>query len=259
MVDLVTEFNRARHDPTLAVLEGFHALKHATRFGANVHMVVGTDPEALDELSTLLAPDVKMEILRRTKWITKDLFRQLGKNLPHTEVLAIARRRNTDPTELLNARSSEPLVLLEDPRNLGNIGAVILVSAAAGAAGVLTTGIIDPWDPTVIRGSAGLHYAVSVAKIEKLPPSSRPLIAVDPDGIPLNEATLPSGVILAFGTERHGLSESLLDKADARVCIPMRSGVSSLNIATSVAVVLFLWKLQPESFGSQMQKDHCRE
>ena len=39
------------------------------------------------------------------------------------------------------------------------------------------------------------------------------------------------GAILAFGTERHGLSDELLERADLRLGIPMRPGVSSLNLA----------------------------
>ena len=46
-------------------------------------------------------------------------------------------------------------------------------------------------------------------------------------------AELPPRAILAFGTERYGLSAALLDHADARIGIPMRAGVSSLNLATS--------------------------
>ena len=41
--------------------------------------------------------------------------------------------------------------------------------------------------------------------------------------------------MLAFGTERDGLSDELLARADARVALPMRPGVSSLNLATAVA------------------------
>ena len=52
-----------------------------------------------------------------------------------------------------------------------------------------------------------------------------------------------AGAILAFGTERHGLTEELLDRADARLGIPMRAGVSSLNLATAVAAVLFAQRL----------------
>ncbi len=50
------------------------------------------------------------------------------------------------------------------------------------------------------------------------------------------------GRVLAFGTERGGLSPALLARADRRVRIPMRPGVSSLNLATAVAVVLYSWE-----------------
>jgi TrmH family RNA methyltransferase len=45
--------------------------------------------------------------------------------------------------------------------------------------------------------------------------------------------------VLAFGTERDGLSDELLAQADARVALPMRPGVSSLNLATAVSAVLY--------------------
>src|SRR5262249_40488852 len=48
----------ARRDPGLAVLEGFHALKHALRFGAEVQEAATSDPEGLERLAGELAPDV---------------------------------------------------------------------------------------------------------------------------------------------------------------------------------------------------------
>nr|MBA3583830.1 rRNA methyltransferase [Gemmatimonadota bacterium] len=44
---------------------------------------------------------------------------------------------------------------------------------------------------------------------------------------------------LAFGSERRGLSGAILDRADLVVGIPMREGVSSLNLVTAVAVALY--------------------
>ncbi len=85
-----------------------------------------------------------------------------------------------------------------------------------------------------------------VARLEslrELRAGGRPLLALDPDGEALEPATLPARAVLAFGTERHGLSDELLASADARLAIPMRAGVSSLNLATSVAAVLFAWRL----------------
>src|SRR3979411_3547550 len=47
---LIPRFGRARRDPSLAVLEGFHPIKHALRFGANMIEVVSHDPAELDRL-----------------------------------------------------------------------------------------------------------------------------------------------------------------------------------------------------------------
>jgi TrmH family RNA methyltransferase len=80
-------------------------------------------------------------------------------------------------------------------------------------------------------------------RVEMLEGGERPLLAIDPDGDPLEPLELPPRAILAFGTERYGLSPELSARADARVSIPMRQGVSSLNLATSVAAVLFAWRL----------------
>ena len=72
---------------------------------------------------------------------------------------------------------------------------------------------------------------------------TRPLVAIDPDGEELRPERLPARAILAFGSERQGLSEELLAQADVLVRLPMRAGVSSLNLATSVAALLYAWRL----------------
>jgi TrmH family RNA methyltransferase len=64
-------------------------------------------------------------------------------------------------------------------------------------------------------------------------------VAVDPAGEPLGDAPIPPRSVLAFGGERHGLGSQLLAAARLRVAIPMRPGVSSLNLATAVAVLLY--------------------
>ena len=112
------------------------------------------------------------------------------------------------------------------------------LAAAAGAAGVITTGVQDPWHPDALRGSAGLHFALPVARSRVIRTGDRQLIALDPEGEPLS-ASLPERAILAFGTERAGLSDELLARADARLALPMSPGVSSLNLATAVSGVLF--------------------
>jgi RNA methyltransferase, TrmH family len=113
----------------------------------------------------------------------------------------------------------------------------VRVAAAAGAAGMLTTGERDPWDPAALRGSAGLHFALPVGRADPAALGARPLVVLDPAGDPLRP--LPAGALLAFGSEREGVSAELAARADLRARIPMRAGVSSLNLATAVAVALY--------------------
>jgi TrmH family RNA methyltransferase len=236
---LAYRFRSARRDPNLTVLEGFHALKHALRFGAEVVEAVTSDLEELRRLAGGLAEDLTGSLPELAEPVSFDVLAALTPHPPRTGVMALARRPTVDVRSMLDHPGPGPVVLLEDPRHMGNLGACVRVAAAADAAGVLTTGQNDPWHPDAVRGAAGLHFALPVARISELPASDRALVAVDPDGEPLLPAALPRRGIFAFGTERYGLSDELLARSDASVNIPMRAGVSSLNLATSVAAVLF--------------------
>jgi TrmH family RNA methyltransferase len=239
---LAQQFAQARGDAGLAILEGFHALKHALRFGAAVEAVAATDADALERMAAELAPDLCGRFRALARQVTSAEIASLAPHVPRTGVVAIARRPPFDAARL-RAQRDAPIVLLEDPRDLGNVGAAIRVAAAAGAAGVLTSGQSDPWDPAALRGAAGLHYALPVGRDDAFDPGDRPLVALDPDGDLLRPASVPADAVLAFGTERHGLSDALLARADRRLRLPMRAGVSSVNLATAVSAVLFAWRL----------------
>ncbi|HUP18416.1 MAG TPA: TrmH family RNA methyltransferase [Gemmatimonadota bacterium] len=236
---IVERWRRARKDPELAVLEGLHALKHALRFGAAVTEVVTPDPAAAHRLAEDLAPDVAGRLAELLAPVSAGLFARLAPNPPPTGVLAIARRPAVDPAAGLADPGPAPAVLLDRPRRMGNLGAAVRAAAAADAAAVLALGAHDPWSPAAIRGAAGLQFALPVTRLDALPATDRPLVAFVPGGEPLTPGALPARALLAFGAERSGLSAELLARADLRVGIPMRAGVSSLNLATAVAVALW--------------------
>ena len=112
---------------------------------------------------------------------------------PRTGVVAIARRKAADLDAALADPREAPVVLLEQPRNMGNLGACVRVAAAADAAALLTIGENDPWHPDAVRGAAGLHYALpAVAAVERAPSGveGRPLLALDPEGEEIDPAAI---------------------------------------------------------------------
>jgi TrmH family RNA methyltransferase len=213
------------------VLEGFHAVKHALRFAPSLvrRITVTSVPDAL-ALCAELAPDVR------------DLLGALAVEgvVSHPTGVAGAADRPEEDRSVLGSRAT-PLVLLDDPRHPGNAGAAIRVAAAAGASGVALLGSLDPWHPAVVRGSAGLHYALPVLSCS-LDDVTGPLLALDAGGTPLGH--LPDDAVLVVGSERAGLSAAVRSRADAVVALPMRPGVSSLNLATAVSAALYAWRLR---------------
>ncbi|MCW2715942.1 MAG: rRNA methyltransferase [Frankiales bacterium] len=207
-------------------LEGFHVVKHALRFAPQlVHDIRVQDLDRTRALAARLAPDIAQELLARA------VLADVGH---HTGVEATGTLPPPDLTPL--TRRSAPLVLVDSPRSPGNVGAVIRVAAAAGAAGVATIGPLDPWHPSVLRGSAGLHYALPVLRVEAADLIG-PVVVLDAGGDPA--ATLPPGAVLVVGSERDGVGPALRARADLVLALPMRTGVSSLNLATAVAAILY--------------------
>lgn len=239
---LINRFRQARRDASLAVLDGLHAVKHGLRFGADTLELVSPDIDAALRLADEVAPDVQPRLAAELTPVAADDFRQLSPKPPDTGIIAIARRPAICPASIAASPAAAPVTLLENPRNPFNIGAAVRVAAAAGAAGLLVTGPQDPWHPAAIVSAAGLQFALPVARIDALPDGPRPLLAVDPRGESMPWRRLPPGAILAFGGERSGVSPQLLSRAQRRLAIPMTPGVSSLNLATSVAVTLYALK-----------------
>jgi len=255
---LIDRFRQARSDPALAVLEGFHPLKHALRFGAAVQATAALDAGELARLTQALAPDLAGLLDRDLTIVPPALFRQLSPMPPPTGVIALAPRPAVARAAMLHNPGPAPLVLLENPRSHGNAGAAIRAAAAAGAAGLIATGEHDPWHPSALVGSAGLHFALPVAGWPDFAPGAagreqwgkRTLVALDPAGAPLRPGGIPDRALLIFGSEREGVSPGLLAMADRRIALPMMPGVSSLNLATAVAVALYTWRLGQESPSS---------
>ncbi|MEU7132809.1 TrmH family RNA methyltransferase [Streptomyces sp. NPDC046261] len=229
--------------PDAVLLDGFHALKHALRFGAAVGPALTSDKTSTLALAADLADDLTDRLDDLLVEVPAQTLRGLLPRVHPTGVAALAARRDrrANLDALARLPRTSPVVVLDNPRNLGNVGAVIRLAAGFGATGVVTTGDIDPWHPNAVRSGAGLHYATAVERLplEELPPG--PLYVLDPEGDDIRSVPVPDDALIAFGSERHGISPELRARATRLVALPMRPQVSSYNLATSVAMTLFHW------------------
>jgi TrmH family RNA methyltransferase len=133
---------------------------------------------------------------------------------------------------------------LQDP---GNLGTVIRSAEAFGGTGLVATdGTVNPYNPKVVRGSAGSLFRLPIAKSEGLSAIAamrerglRILATSSHKSTPLPELDLTGPVAILFGNEGAGVPRELLKEADQIIGIPHSSKVESLNAGIAASVVLY--------------------
>lgn len=222
-----------------AICQGLHAVKHALRFKAKPEVIITRDKKQLLELAQKLCPDLVGEL---SGVLELQDFEELTDQQVRTGVIGVFKKpRKADLSE------GGRVVLLDNPKDLNNIGAVIRVCAAVGIKDLILTGDSNPWNVRAMRAGAGLQFALNIHKLthNQVTSLNRPLISFDERGEELNQTTkkqVPEDVILIFGSERDGISEKLKESSSSILKLPMQTGVSSLNLATSVAGALYSLK-----------------
>ncbi len=87
-----------------------------------------------------------------------------------------------------------------------------------------------PWD----------HADTAIEVVRAARAAGYQIVAVEQTqgAVGLGQVVFRDPVCLVLGSERDGVSQALLDLADAAVVIPMRGMANSLNVATAAAIVL---------------------
>ena len=134
---------------------------------------------------------------------------------------------------------------VQDP---GNVGAIIRAADAGGCNGVLVTeGSADPFGWKALRGAMGSTFRLPVIDAGTAPEAAATarahgagvLAAVPRGGVPLHDVDLTGSWLVLIGGEGDGLSDTAADLADARISVPMRPGVESLNAAVAAALIVY--------------------
>ncbi len=137
-------------------------------------------------------------------------------------------------------------LLLDAIRDPGNLGTLIRSAVGAGYDGVLLHGdCVDPYNPKTIRSTMGTFafcniWPVERADIDRMLATGYELLATTGhDGDSLYETTFPKKTILMIGSEAHGLSGELMQRADKKITIPLAAACESLNAAIAGSICMF--------------------
>ncbi len=194
----------------------------AARAAASGARLVELAPGAMSRVTDTVSPQPVAAVVAKPTWALAELLAD-----------AVGRGR--------------PLLVLADVNDPGNAGTLMRSAEAAGCAGIVCCGGVDPFGPKTVRASAGAVFLVPVVEH----PQVRLALAALGDarihrvglaaqgGVALDAADLRGPVAFVLGSESHGLPDGLDRALDEVVTIPMVGRSESLNVAMAGTLAVF--------------------
>lgn len=190
--------------------------------------------------------------------VAKRTCKKLFENDKVSRVFAIARTPATLGLERL-LEIPRDIVALEDLTISGNIGAIVRTSLAFGVGAILllNTEAVDIYDRRIIRSSRGHIFSlpVLVATTQELISFCKQhsltilVMAAQADRRLHEVVPLSKRLVIVFGSEKDGCSETMMSAATLQVQIPTDFKVESLNVSTAAGIMLYnrLWFNHPRA------------
>lgn len=234
---------KGRREHHLFLIEGTHLLETACEVDSSIMTVCFT--LSWQEQHLRLSEQI-VKKAKRIEIVTPEVLGALATTVHPDGVIATVERNllQQDITPK-NLRLGLILERIQDP---GNLGTIIRTAAATEVDQIwLSQDSVDLDNPKVIRASSGEWFRLPMTVSENLGDVIQDyrsqgvqIIATLPDATKLHweiDYTQPTLIIL--GNEGAGLSESLTQRADHAVKIPLTGQVESLNVAIATAVILY--------------------
>ena len=235
----------------------------------NNDIVFGTRPvlEAINSGKTLeklfIQKNLKKEILEKIKsklsnkkinisYVPKEKLNRITKK-NHQGIICYISPISYQPIEEIIQRvfekGKDPFVIILDRiTDTRNFGAISRVADASGVDAI----IIPEKESAIItsdsiKTSAGAINFIPICKVKSLrstanflKESGLKLVSCTEKGDKkFYDADLTSPCCIILGSEKDGISNSLMDISDESLNIPMKGNVESLNVSSSASVILF--------------------
>ncbi len=176
---------------------------------------------------------------------TEPVLKKISTTDSAPDAVAVARQKFFTIDDI---KSAKKITLLENIKDLGNLGTILRTAKAFSQDAVILFGdTVDLYNPKCVRSAVGNLWKIPVVNIKDFQTLETEFegferIATLPksnDSKFLKDFKINAPYLIMFGAEAEGLSGDLIDFATKKVTIEMDSTVESLNLSVSVGVVLY--------------------
>jgi len=243
---------KGRREQGLVLLEGTHLVQEVIRLQLMPSDLLTSELLATEawlgvhgDLVAALAPAVTIQP------VGQEVLEAVATTAhPDGVVLTLAAAALQAPSD-----GQEFVLVLDGLQDPGNLGTLMRTALAAGVDGLWLAEGADPFQPKVLRASAGAALALPIERMDRSALGQR-LITAAARGLQLVAAVPPLADLegeqpvpywqldwtkptaLLLGQEGAGLAPELQALASHRITIPHSAAVESLNVAVSAAPLL---------------------
>lgn len=233
------------------IAEGHRVVKRALRLNWPVLSLLVSDKRLNQEPAESLiqaARDAQAEILVVQHSIAEQI---VGFNF-HAGIMAHLQRPRPERLEswVQGSVPGESILAFSRMSDPENVGMAMRNAAAFGVSRLLVgSGSADPLGRRALRLSMGAALKLRLLRTSRFPEALEGLrreggfqlaaAVCDPAAAKIWELDASKPVVFLLGNESDGLEPEIEQMADVRVTIPLTSGVDSLNVATSAAILLY--------------------
>ncbi len=190
------------------------------------------------------------------------IMQEVADTVEPSGVIAMARQKA--PVFSTDALPGGRLLIVDNVRDPGNLGALLRSAAAFGLDGVyLSRGTVDVGNPKVVRAAMGAHFILPITPAADLPGLGEnlcrhriTLFVADPHaGRTLNQIGQPAKWALVIGGETEGFSDIWREYNAKPLRIPLSPKVESLNSAVAAGILLYQLGRRPRARPRTIAQD----
>lgn len=226
------------------ILEGKKNIEEAILAGLNIEYVFVLKEKAYNYqiLNHSGQADVQNDV--NIIYTTEAVLKKISTTESAPDIVGVAYKKITDKNHLLQ---SKKVVLLENIKDMGNLGTILRTSAAFGADAVILYGkeCADMYNPKCVRASVGnlwklpIFYIADFEELKKYFSDFERVATLPRAKTYLKDYDAADKMLVMFGSEADGLSKELVDFSSKKLKIEMKDSVESLNLSVSCAIVLY--------------------